>query len=281
MWDGGSDLTRVVCDPWRRVVCVGFPAQAESGGCGLARRQVWAGLLGVGAALAAWEVVAVARVVRREDPGGRSDHDATLGTGLGEPLQVVFLGDSAVDGYGLHAEQALPRQVAARLANVTGRRVRVRSVAASGATSADVAASQLPLLRAAGEVDAVVVGVGVNDALRRVRGDAITEATQAIVHGVRDIAADAAFAYVPCHDLARAPGLGPVLRRLLGWRCRAVAHRQRAVLEELDVPVAMADRRGTAGMFGDDGLHPGARGVEIISSLVVGALSATSPTATT
>lgn len=246
----------------------------------MARRGVWAGLLGLGALLAAWEVAAVARVARRADPGGRDDHDATLGTGPGEPLQVVFLGDSAVDGYGLHAAEALPHQVAARLATRTGRRVRVRSVAASGATSAEVAAFQLPLLRTAGEVDAVVVGVGVNDALQRVRADAITDATRAVVDGVRDIAPDAALAYVPCHDLTRAPGLGPVLRRVLGWRCRAVATRQLAVLGELDVPVAMADRRGTPEMFGDDGLHPGARGVEVIASLVASALAA-SPAAST
>lgn len=238
----------------------------------MARRGLWAGLLGLGA-LAAWEVAAVARVARREDPGGRHDHDATLGTGLGEPLQVVLLGDSAVDGYGLRAEVAMPRQVAARLANRTGRRVRVRSVAVSGATSADVAAFQLPLLRAAGEVDAVVVGVGVNDALQRVRGDAVTDATRAIVAGVRHTAPHAAFAYVPCHDLSEAPGLGPLLRRVLGWRCRAVAKRQRAVLEQLEVPVAAAERRGSPEMFGDDGLHPGATGVEVISSLVVGALT--------
>ncbi len=239
----------------------------------MARRGLWAGLLGLGA-LAAWEVAAVARVARREDPGGRHDHDATLGTGLGEPLQVVFLGDSAVDGYGLPAEEALPRQVAARLANRTGRRVRVRSVAASGATSADVAAFQLPLLRAAGEVDAVVVGVGVNDALQRVRGDAVTDATRAIADGVRRTVPDAALAYVPCHDLSEAPGLGPVLRRVLGWRCRAVAGQQRAVLEELEVPVAAAERRGPPELFGDDGLHPGAQGVQVISSLVTGALRA-------
>lgn len=239
----------------------------------MARRGLWAGLLGLGA-LAAWEVAAVARVARREDPGGRHDHDATLGTGLGEPLQVVFLGDSAVDGYGLPAEEALPRQVAARLANRTGRRVRVRSVAVSGATSADVAAFQLPLLRAAGEVDAVVVGVGVNDALQRVHGDAVTDATRAIVDGMRRTAPDAVFAYVPCHDLSAAPGLGPLLRRVVGWRCRAVARRQRAVLEELEVPIAAAERRGPPTMFGDDGLHPGAKGVEVIASLVVGALVA-------
>lgn len=222
----------------------------------------------------------MARVVRREDPGGRHDHDATLGTGLGEPLQVVFLGDSAVDGYGLHAAEALPQQVAARLADVTGRRVRVRSVAASGATSTDVAALQLPLLRAAGEVDAVVVGVGVNDALQRERGAAITAATRAIADGIHDIAPEAAVAYVPCHDLTRAPGLGPVLRRVLGWRCRAVALRQLAVLGELGVPVATAGRRVTHEAFGDDGLHPGTNGIEAISSLVTDALVAPVRTAT-
>lgn len=237
------------------------------------RRAVLAGVLGIGA-VAAWEAAAVARVMQGVDPGGRHDHAAMLGTGLGDPLQLVLMGDSAVDGYGLRAEESLPRQVAGRLASRTGRRVRVRSLAVSGAASADVAAFQLPLLRAAGEVDAVVVGVGVNDALQRVRGEAVTDATRAIVAGVCEVASGAAFAYVPCHDLSEAPGLGPVLRRVLGWRCRTVAERQQAVLDELDVPAAIGDRRAPAEMFGDDGLHPGTRGVEVISSLVVGALVA-------
>lgn len=246
----------------------------------MARRGLWAGLLGVGAMLAALELAAVARVARREDPGGRHDHDATLGTGPGEPLQVVFLGDSAVDGYGLHVEESLPRQVAARLATRTGRRVRVRSVAASGAASADVAAFQLSLLRAAGEVDAVVVGVGVNDALQRVRGAAVTDVTRAVVDGVRRVAPDAALAYVPCPDLSGAPGLGPVLRRVLGWRCRAVARRQGAVLGALGVPVATAGRHATREAFGDDGLHPGTKGVEVIAALVTDALVPSARTAT-
>lgn len=237
----------------------------------MARRGLWAGLLGLGA-LAAWEAVAVVGVIRREDPWAPRDHAATVGIGPGAPLRLVLLGDSAVDGHGLHVEQSLPRQLAARVGARTGRRVRVRSLAVSGATSADVAALQLPGLQATGEVAAVVVGVGVNDALQRVPVDAVAEATRAVVSGVRAIAPGAALAYVPCHDLTRAPGLGPVLRRAVGWRCRRVARCQRAVLEHLRVPVAMADRHETADVFGDDGLHPGARGVEIVASLVSAAL---------
>lgn len=244
----------------------------------MARRGLWAGLVGIGA-LAAWEAAQVARVARRVDPGGRHDHAAMLGTGIGEPLEVLLLGDSAVDGYGLRAEESLPHQVAARLATRTGRRVRVRSLAVSGATSRDVVDSQVPLLRAAGHLDALVVGVGVNDALRRVRADEVTAATHAVIDGIDAVLPDAAVAYIPCHDLSEAPGLGPLLRRILGLRCRAVNRHQRAVLDERNVPVAESERRAPPEMFGDDGLHPGALGIEVIASLVVGALVADGPSA--
>lgn len=239
----------------------------------MARRGLLAAALGLGV-VAAWEAAQVARVARQVDPGGRHDHAALLGTGLGEPLRLVLLGDSAVDGYGLATEESLPRQVAARLATRTGRRVQVRCLAVSGATSADVAALQLPLLRAAGEVDAVVVGVGVNDALKRVARADVTSGTHAIIDGLDQFAPEAALAFVPCHDLSEAPGPGPLLRRVLGWRCRMVERAQRRVLEERGVPIAAADRGATPDMFGEDGLHPGALGIEVISSLVVGALVA-------
>jgi lysophospholipase L1-like esterase len=237
----------------------------------LARTGGIAGITGL-AALAAWEATVLARAVRVGDPGGRADHAGTVGSGLGEPLRLVLLGDSAVDGYGLPAEQALPRQLAVRIAIATGRRVAVRSIAVSGATSRDVASFQVPLLRAAGQVDAVVVGVGVNDALRRVRAPEVEDATRATVEGVRGVVPDATFVYVPCHDLTEAPGFGPVLGRVVGLRCRTVARRQHRVLEDLHVEVAETDRRGTPEMFGPDGLHPGAAGVEVIASLIAGRL---------
>lgn len=239
----------------------------------MGRRGVVAAVLGIGA-VAVWEAAQVARVARMEDQGGRHDHAVLLGTGLGEPLRLVLLGDSAVDGYRLGVEESLPRQVAARLAARTGRRVWVRSLAVSGATSDDVARFQLPLLRAAGRADAVVVGVGVNDALQRVPADEVEINTRAIVDGLAESAPAAALAFIPCHDLTEAPGLGPLLRRVLGWRCRVVHRRQLVVLREAGVPVAEGDRRAAAPMFGDDGLHPGADGIEVISSLVIGALMA-------
>ncbi|MFT5563490.1 MAG: hypothetical protein ACI970_000202, partial [Myxococcota bacterium] len=63
---------------------------------GRGRNAAGAGLLGLGV-VAAWEMASVARVVRRGDAGGRADHAYRVGEGLGEPLHLLLLGDSAVD----------------------------------------------------------------------------------------------------------------------------------------------------------------------------------------
>ena len=230
--------------------------------------------LGVVGAVAAVEAAAVARVSRVGDEGGRADHAATVGEGVGEPLSLVLLGDSAVDGYGLTVEESLPRQLAARLAVATGRRVRVRSVAVSGATTTDVVTFQLPLLRAAAPVDAVVVGVGVNDVLRRTGAGALEEATTALAGALHATVPGAAIAVAVCHDLSRAPGLGPVLRRVVGARCRAVARRQREVLTDAGVPVVAIDDPGDPAMYGEDGLHPGAEAIAVLADHLVAALVA-------
>ena len=226
-----------------------------------ARWYTW-GALGV---VAAWEAVAVARVRRSGDEGGRADHAATLGESVGQPLVLALLGDSAVDGYGLTVEQSLPRQLGARLAVATGRRVRVRSLAVSGATTADVAAFQLPLLRAFDEVDAVLVGVGVNDVLRRTGRTELEHATGALVDGLRTVVPDAAVAVAVCPDLSSAPGLGPVLRRIVGARCRVVAGRQRRVLAAAGIPVVAVDDAGDCSLYGRDGLHPGPGAIAAIA----------------
>lgn len=228
------------------------------------------GVLGLGA-VAAWEAAALRRVATRADVGGR-DHTTVVGEGVGERLELLLLGDSAVDGHGLNVAASLPRQLASRLSVTTGRRVRVRSVAVSGATTSDVAAFQVPLLRAAGGVDAVLVGVGVNDVLRRTRAPALREAMRQLLVGVAAAAPGAAVAVATCPDLSRAPGPGPLVRRALGVRCRAVARVQRRVLEEHGVAEVAAEEVPGPELFGEDGLHPGRAANEVVAALAVRAL---------
>jgi lysophospholipase L1-like esterase len=239
------------------------------------RRRATRGVAGLGVlalgALAAAEAAAVRRVRRVEDRGGR-DHTAAVGEGVGEPLGLVLLGDSAVDGHGLDTHDALPWQLATRVAAATGRRVRVRSLAVNGATTSDVAAFQVPLLRASGQVDAVLVGVGVNDVLRRTPPAALEEATLQLLAGVRQAAPGAWLAVATCPDLSRAPGLGPVLRRVVGRRCRAVARRQQRLLSEQGIPAVATEDVPAPGLFGPDGLHPGTDGLAVLAALAATAL---------
>lgn len=231
-----------------------------------------------GAVVAVREAAAAARVARHGDRGRRPDHEATVGEGVGEPLELVLLGDSAVDGYGLTTGESLPRRLAAGLAEATGRRVRVRSLAVSGARTADVVTEQLPLLRAA-RVDVVVVGVGVNDVLGRTGAGALVEATEALAGGLRAIAPAAAVAVLVCPDLTTAPGLGPLARRVVGARCRAVAGHQRRVLDTAGVAVVELEGPGAAAMYGSDGLHPGAGAITVIAERCVARLADAIPTA--
>jgi lysophospholipase L1-like esterase len=242
---------------------------------GRGRNAAGAGLLGLGV-VAAWEMASVARVVRRGDAGGRADHAYRVGEGLGEPLHLLLLGDSAVDGYGLTADEALPRQLATRVAAATGRRVVVRCLAVSGATTSDVARFQVPLLRAADQIDAIVIGVGVNEVLKRTPAAAVDEATRQLIAGVQRAAPAAAVAFVVCHDLSTAPGFGPVLRRVVGARCRAVARRQTRVLRQHGVRVVQGDTPGAPQMYGRDGLHPGPLAIVAIADAVTATLVARS-----
>jgi lysophospholipase L1-like esterase len=184
---------------------------------------------------------------------------------------VVVIGDSAAAGHGLpDADAALPRQVGRRLAARTGCAVEVVSLAVDGATTADVHADQVPRIPPAAEV--VVVGVGVNDAVRGRSPGRVQAATGRLLTAVRERAPEAVVVLLTCPDLAGAPGLPEVLRPVLGRSCRRVAAAQRAVAARLAVAVAPADGHLPAAAFGPDGFHPGPLGVAVLADRVDAAL---------
>lgn len=201
------------------------------------------------------------------------DHRAVVGSGPGEPVRLLVLGDSAARGYGLEeAAQAYPQQVARQLAAATGRRVDVRATATDGHRTADVLAEQLPLVRAA-RPDAVVVSVGVNDAVRGTRGTALRAATRALLAGVLADSDGAVVVLVTCPDLAAAPGPPWPVGPLLGRRCGHVRRVQAAMAEALDVPTVALPAPGRD-LFGVDGFHPGAAGHAAMAERTVAAVLA-------
>lgn len=79
-------------------------------------------------------------------------------------LALAALGDSSIAGVGAErVADCLAVQIGQRLADRTGRVVRVRGYGVSGARTADVADAQVPALDRTSPPDAVVVVVGAND----------------------------------------------------------------------------------------------------------------------
>ena len=89
--------------------------------------------------------------------------DRTFGSGTGPALRFVVLGDSTAAGLGVtDPDEAYASVLATRLADETGRKVRLTVFGVSGARVRDVLTEQVP---AAVELDpdVIFVGIGAND----------------------------------------------------------------------------------------------------------------------
>lgn len=237
----------------------------------LARFGLGAAVVGA-AGVAIHDGLKLARIRRTAEAATELEHDALVGAGLGEPLRLVVLGDSAAAGHGItDPVDALPQRIGVQLAKASGRRVAVRSIAVSGATTSDVLRFQAPQLRDFA-ADVVVVNVGVNDALGRSVAKDLDEQTVALVRAVRGFVPDAHVVLVETPDLSNAPGIPFATGLLVRRRCRRVRAVQRAAAHEAGVPIVQLPDRLERVMFGDDGFHPGPNGLDAIAEQVVGEL---------
>ncbi len=191
------------------------------------------------------------------------------------PRWLVVVGDSAAAAHGLRdAEEAIARRIGRGLHGVDGRATAVRSVAVDGATTADVLDSQV---EAAQDAEVVIVGVGVNDALRATRSRAeVADTTSRLLRDIARRAVEGAdIVLITCPDLSVAPGLPPVLRAIVGRRCRTIARAQEEVARTLGIVTLDLERdRLPPEVFGPDGFHPGAVGHGRLAARVVELLRA-------
>jgi lysophospholipase L1-like esterase len=229
-------------------------------------------------ALAAGGVVAgrtAATIRRMRQAAAGADalvHELEL-DGRGPTTRVTVLGDSAAAGHGIgSADDALPRLLGRALA-ADGQAVSVRCLAEDGATTEEVADRQVPRFAPVEEgdgCDVVVIGVGVNDALRRHPVSLVRHDTRRLLEAVTRACPCGTTVLVTCPDLGVAPGLPAPVRGAVGWRCRSVAAAQQEVADELGVPAVALDRELLRPEhFGADGFHPGPVGLEQLARLVV------------
>ena len=113
-------------------------------------------------ALGVGVITAEVKLARRwiGQPFGQAlDANGVYGAGAGAPIDLVVLGDSSAAGLGAEAPELTPGAVVARgLAAVSGRSVRLTSVAVVGAESAHLDAQVDRLLKALRGAGPVAVG---------------------------------------------------------------------------------------------------------------------------
>jgi lysophospholipase L1-like esterase len=227
------------------------------------------GLAGLGAA-GLGVLLAEAKLARRwiGTPFGSEGPDAggVFGAGPGRPLEMGMLGDSSAAGLGVDAPLDSPGAViAAGLAALSGRPVRLHVVAVVGAESRHLDAQVDRLLAVSPAPDVAVIMVGANDVTHRLKPSESVRALTGAVTRLR--AAGAEVVVGTCPDLGTIEPIAQPLRWLARrWSRELGAAQTVGVVEAGGRTVSLGDLLGAefaarpGEMFSSDGFHPSGAG---------------------
>jgi acyl-CoA thioesterase-1 len=184
------------------------------------------------------------------------------GPALAGPLRLLVLGDSLSAGYGLAADEAFPVRLEARL-QAEGYDVSVVNAGVSG----DTASAGLARLDwvVSEDIAAVIVELGANDALRGIDPAVTGKALDAIVTRLkaRGIAVMLAGMKAP-------PNMGEDYVKRFDAIYPDLARRRHVAL----YPFFLDGVVGQPGLNQTDGMHPTARGVEVMVDAMLPAVRA-------
>jgi acyl-CoA thioesterase-1 len=175
------------------------------------------------------------------------------------PVLVCF-GDSITAGYGLESGQSYPDALQKRL-DRGGFRYRVANAGTSGATTKDAVAGLPGILKMHPEV--VIVEFGGNDGLR---GLPLSE-TRRNLDTVLTVL-EAAHIRVLLAGITLPPNYGPEYIHEFAAMFRELASKHHTAL----VPMIYKDLVNVPGTIQPDGIHPTAKGSEIIAETLMPAL---------
>lgn len=247
-------------------------AAAAFGGGGLG--LLGGSLYGVLRAEATW----ARRIIgpRGENP---PDGSGVYGSGMsGKPIRLAVLGDSAASGYGVDdPDQTLAAVLAAGLAEIAGRPVRVTVDAMVGAQSKDLHKQVTKALAALPEVAVIIIGT--NDVTHRVRP---SDSVRALEDGVCRLRKSGCEVVVgTCPDLGTLRPIAQPLRYVARlWSRRLAAAQTIVVVEAGGRSVSLGSLLGPEfsrephRYFGPDQFHPSAAGYASVAAAMLPSLAA-------
>ena len=238
-------------------------ATAAYGGGGLAAGIGALGVLGYGV------LKAEAKVARRivgQPFDGSPDDNGVYGAGVGEPVELVVLGDSSAAGMGAdHRYQTVGAIIANGVSALTGRPVRLTNTAVVGAESSGL---ELQLANALDQVPrphVAIIMIGANDVTHRINKAIAVRHLETTVRALR--ALDTEVVVGTCPDLGTIQPI-PQPLRLIGrrWSRDMAAAQTVAVVEAGGRTVSLGDLLGPEfaerphEMFSADRFHPSPAG---------------------
>jgi lysophospholipase L1-like esterase len=193
--------------------------------------------------------------------------------GAGEPLVLLAVGESPVAGVGVKVqEEAITAQLAASLADATGRTVHWNAYGRNGATVRDAMHELLEKVPAQ-PVDVLLLAFGVNDAVsfrpvRAWRSDLL-----ALVAALRARCEPKVVLLSGVPPMGEFPALPQPLRWVLGLKAAALDRALRQLAAEgagLHVPLDLG-RPADPSLAAEDGYHPSAKGCQVWSAMLAAA----------
>jgi len=175
------------------------------------------------------------------------------------PTRIIFFGDSLTAGYGVGPDLAFPSLVEKKLKQ-EGKKVEVINAGLSGETSAGGLTRINWILNQ--QVDVFVLELGANDGLRGLPLEQTRNNLQAILEKVKEknpkVKIIVAGMLVP-------PNMGPEYSNAFKLLFPDLANQNNAVL----VPFLLEGVAGNTKLNQPDGLHPNAKGHEIVAETMV------------
>jgi lysophospholipase L1-like esterase len=209
-----------------------------------------------------------ARTAKDDPPSG----DGIYGRGRGKPIVFTVLGDSSAVGLGVERAAETPGVlIAAALAELAERPVRLVRLAVSGAVSADLRDQVDKALME--QPDVAVIMIGANDVTTRTRPSvAVRQLSDAVS---RLVEAGCEVVVGTCPDLGTIRPIGVPLRLLARrWSRQMAAAQTIAVVAAGGRTVSLGDVLGPAfasdrSMFSVDEFHPSAAGYAAAAAVLL------------
>jgi acyl-CoA thioesterase I len=179
-----------------------------------------------------------------------------------EPVTILALGDSLFAGYGLDQPQSYPAQLEVAL-KAKGLDVKVLNAGVSGDTAAQGAARLGWAL--SDDVDAVIVELGANDALRGLPPEQAEAALNEIAKTISDKKLP-----LLLMGMRAPPNMGPDYAQKFEPMFERVAQKYGAAIYPFFLDGVAAD----ASLNQSDGIHPNPQGVQVIVERTLPAVEA-------